>query len=74
MEWLQCTCHELDRRLLSRQVMTRGNSRNERRFKISVNHRKLEPMLVDADRRRRKPGGKKAQPPRPSWDRSRQDD
>jgi len=55
--------------------MARANSlRNERRFKFSVNHRKLEPMLVDADRRRRKPGGKKAPPPRPAWDRSRQDD
>lgn len=49
-------------------------TRKEPRFKFSVNHRKLEPMLTEADRRKRKPGRKTAQAQRMSWDRARQDD
>jgi hypothetical protein len=48
--------------------------RNERPFKFTVNHRKLEPMLTEADRRKRKPNGKKARPLVPMWDPPRQDD
>ncbi len=49
--------------------------RKDRLFKFSVNHRKLEPMLTEADRQKRKPGGRKGgQVVRTSWDRSRQDD
>jgi hypothetical protein len=55
--------------------MSKPNSlRTERPFKFAVNHRKLEPMLVDADRRKRKPAGKKGRPVRSQWDPSRQDD
>jgi hypothetical protein len=48
--------------------------RNERPFKFTVNHRKLEPMLTDADRRKRKPDGKKSRPVLPTGNRAHQDD
>lgn len=48
--------------------------RSEPRFSFKTNHRKLEPMLVDADRKQRKGARKKQLPGRPTLDRVRQDD
>jgi hypothetical protein len=48
--------------------------RTERPFKLTVNHRRLEPMLVDADRRQRKLADRVARPLQGPWDPSRQDD
>jgi hypothetical protein len=47
--------------------------RNERPFKLSVNHRK-EATVGDVDRRKRKADGKKSRPMPGSLDRTRQGD
>lgn len=54
--------------------MSKPTSLRNERPRFSVNHRKLEPMLVEADRNKRKPEGKKSRRTPGSMVRMRQGD
>lgn len=66
------------RRLLSKAVMPKiipmNPMRQAPRFKFTVNHRALEPMLADADRLQPKAAAKKAKPSRQVVSGPRRDD